>query len=165
MKRVDQHRNSLVRTILLAILALIIFGSAIIYWQAAAPYHDAQQNAVKLAKRYGKLKKTANFYLFNRKQTYFTVAGTNQQNQAVYVMIAQKSAHINIYQQASGISQQQAEKIVKQDQRPKKIMKTALGKWGKTPVWEVTYLNHQGRLSYTLLKFKNGDLVKTIQNL
>lgn len=165
MKRVEQNNHSLKKTILWALLALVVFGSAIIYWQAAAPYHDAQQNAVKLAKRYGGLKKASAFYLFNRKQTYYTVAGINRQNQSVYVMISQKSAHINIYQHKSGISSQKAIQLVKQEQHPKKILKTALGKWDKTPVWEVTYLNRNGRLSYTLLKFKDGSLVKTIQNL
>ncbi|MFT8393013.1 MAG: DUF5590 domain-containing protein [Liquorilactobacillus ghanensis] len=165
MKRADQHRSRLTKTIAWALLVLVIVGAGIIYWQAAAPLNDARKSAVTMAKKYGKLKSTSAFYWYNRQQTFYTVAGKNRDNQAVYVMVAQKGGHINIYQRKSGITSQQAQQTVKNSEHPKKIIKTALGKWKKRPVWEVTYVNKNGRMCYTLLSFKNGSLVKTIQNI
>ncbi|AUJ31837.1 MAG: DUF5590 domain-containing protein [Liquorilactobacillus nagelii] len=165
MRRADQHRNQLIRTIAWALLVLVVVGAGIIYWQAAAPLTDAKKSAVAMAEKYGKLKSTSAFYWYNRQQTYYTVAGKNQANQSVYVMVAQKGGHINIYQQSSGITSQQAQQTVKSSQHPRKIVKTAFGKWKKQAVWEVTYVNKNGRMCYTLLSFKNGSLVKTIQNI
>lgn len=43
MRRADQHRNQLIRTIAWALLVLVVVGAGIIYWQAAAPLTDAKK--------------------------------------------------------------------------------------------------------------------------
>ena len=45
------------------------------------------------------------------------------------------------------------------------ITNVGMGMKGKTPVWEVTYLNAYGNLCYDIIAFKNGDIIKTIQNI
>ncbi|KRL04224.1 DUF5590 domain-containing protein [Liquorilactobacillus oeni] len=153
------------RLISLAVLAIVFFGGLIIFWQSAAPRRDAKTNAVNFARKYAGLKDETDFYLFNRKKTYFTVAGTNNKNQQIYVIIAKKGGQTVILKQSSGIREQQANSLIKKNKKPQKILKTTLGIWQKSPVWEVTYLNHQGNLCYTLFAFKNGKVVKEIENL
>ena len=72
---------------------------------------------------------------------------------------------INIYGQEDGISAETAKKAVRKRQDVKKITNVGMGMKGKTPVWEVTYLNAYGNLCYDIIAFKNGDIIKTIQNI
>ena len=72
---------------------------------------------------------------------------------------------INIYGQEDGISAETAKKAVRKRQEVKKITNVGMGMKGKTPVWEVTYLNAYGNLCYDIIAFKNGDIIKTIQNI
>lgn len=169
MQRMRQVKRKNTRTrklISIAILVVLVCGGGlIVYWQAGAPKRAAQANAVSFARKYAGLKNETNFYLFNRKATYFTVAGTNTKGQQVYVIIAKKGGRTVVLNQSAGISEQRASSLVKSQEKSSRVLKTNLGIWQKKPVWEVTYLNRSGKLCYTLFAFKNGKTVKEIQNL
>ena len=164
MKRAKSYRSGLKKLFVAAVVVIILFGVFIILWQAQAPRETAEKNAVSFAQKHADLKKETDFYLFNRKKTYFTVAGTNSKKQKIYVIIAKKGGATKILQQKKGISEEDALTLVKK-QKPKKVLKAALGLWSNEPVWEVTYLNKSGNLCYILYAYKNGDMVKSIQNI
>ncbi|KRL00063.1 DUF5590 domain-containing protein [Liquorilactobacillus capillatus] len=165
MKRKNYGRSRLRKIMVFAMAVIIIFGTFIIYTQLTAPKKEARSEATTLARKYAKLKTVKNFYWYNRQRTYFTVTGQNTSGQDVYVVIAQKGGQINIYSHDKGIDEQKARTIVQRDQQPRKITKVAMGMWQKKPVWEVTYLNKYNNLCYDLISFKDGSLVKTIQNI
>ncbi|KRM97504.1 hypothetical protein FC19_GL001545 [Liquorilactobacillus aquaticus DSM 21051] len=165
MRRTKYYRNNLKRIIVLATVIIVAFGAFVIYSQLTSPRREARAEATKLAQKYAKLKTVKNFYWYNRQKTYFTVDGQNNSGQNIYVVIAQKGGQINIYSHDKGISDSQARSIVRKEHQPKKITKIAMGMWKNKPVWEITYLNKSNRLCYDLVSFKNGSMLKTIQNI
>lgn len=42
-----------------------------------------------MAKKYGNVRKAEDFYVFNRKQTYYTIYKANKRGQEVYVITSQ----------------------------------------------------------------------------
>ncbi|KRM90897.1 DUF5590 domain-containing protein [Liquorilactobacillus cacaonum] len=164
MKRVKGYRSGVKKLFAIAFIVVVFFGVGIIYWQAQSPRETAEKNAISFARKHADLKSETAFYLFNRKQTYFTVAGTNTKNQKIFVIIAKKGGATKVLLQNKGISETGAIALAKKE-NPKKILKATLGLWSNNPVWEVTYLNNSGNLCYVLYNYKNGNMVKSIQNI
>lgn len=164
MKRAKDYRSGTKKLFAVAVIVVLLFGVFIIWWQAQSPKETAEKNAVSFARKHAALKTETDFYLFNREKTYFTVAGTNSKKQKIYVIIAKKGGATKILQQKKGITEEDAVSLAKKE-KPKKILKTALGLWSNEPVWEVTYLNKSDNLCYILYAYKDGNTVKSIQNI
>src|SRR5699024_10602138 len=126
---------------------------------------SSKKRSYLVAKKYGNVRKAEDFYVFNRKQTYYTIYGTNKRGQEVYVITSQNDKKVNIYAQDKEITVNKAKKIVKVERKRKKITKTSLGLVNNKPVWEVTYLNNQNNICYDLISFKTGKIIKSIQNI
>ena len=156
-------RAKTIRNVLIVIIVVVLLlwgGFAI----ANHPKKVAEKQAVSLAKKYGHLKSTSAFYIYNRDQTYYTVAGKNKKKQKLLVLVSQKG-NIRVEKQADGLTAAEAKAKVRADEKPKKILKVALGVFNDKVVWEVTYRNQKGNLCYDLINFKNGKYVQQINNL
>lgn len=153
-----------VRNLLLIILLVFLLGWSI-YAFGNHPRRAADRQALQIARKYANLKSQSAFYIYNREKTYYTVAGKNQANQSILVIIPQKGGSVRVVKQASGITRNQALTKVWNSEKPRKVLKVAPGIFNNKTVWEVTYLNHQGKLCYDLLNFKSGQLVQQINNL
>ena len=151
MQKKQHGKLYLFMGVLLAMVAVL--G---IFFKSVQPENEAHKEAVRLAKKYAHLKK---------EETFYTVFGTNADNQKIYAIVSKNGKKINIYGQEDGISAETAKKAVRKRQDVKKITNVGMGMKGKTPVWEVTYLNAYGNLCYDIIAFKNGDIIKTIQNV
>ena len=165
MKNVDESTLVLKKTIVLGTIIIFIFSLFAFYSYVKAPQKQAQRQAYALAKKYAHVTKPTAFYWYNRDKTYFTVAGTNNEKEKVYVIISKKGNKINIYAQNKGITATKAQSIVTKLRKPKKIFKVALGLKDNEVVWEVSYRNAYNRLCYDLISFKDGTILKTIQNI
>lgn len=169
-RREIQRENSenrslrIVRNLLLIILLIFLLGWGI-YAVGNHPRAAARRQAVQIARKYAGLKKTNAFYSYNREKTYYTVAGTNNKNQAILVIVPQKGGNVRVVKQSSGITKNQALTTVWQKEKPKKVLKVAPGVFNDHVVWEVTYQNSKGNLCYDLLRFSNGKLIQQINNL
>ncbi|WP_251546368.1 cell wall elongation regulator TseB-like domain-containing protein [Limosilactobacillus caecicola] len=152
------------RRVVITILVLIL-----VLWISFAianhPRSQARREAYSMAKKYAHVDHPSGFYVYNRESTYYTVAGKNQQGKQVLVVIPEKGGNIHIIKQSAGISSQQAISKVRQNERPKRILRTALGYFNSKAVWEVTYINKKGALCYDLINFKTGQFIQQIDNL
>ena len=160
MQKKQHGKLYLFMGVLLAMVAVL--G---IFFKSVQPENEAHKEEVRLAKKYAHLKKEDAFYRYSRDKTFYTVFGTNADNQKIYAIVSKNGKKINIYGQEDGISAETAKKAVRKRQDVKKITNVGMGMKGKTPVWEVTYLNAYGNLCYDIIAFKNGDIIKTIQNI
>ncbi|WP_295728139.1 DUF5590 domain-containing protein [uncultured Limosilactobacillus sp.] len=152
------------RRIVLTILVLIL-----VCWISFAianhPRRQARHEAYSMAKQYAHVDHPTGFYVYNRDRTYYTVAGKNQHNKQVLVIIPDKGGHITIINQSKGINRQQAVARVSSSERPRRIIRTAPGYFNDRIVWEVTYINSKGALCYDLINFHTGKFVQKINNL
>ncbi|QEA53746.1 DUF5590 domain-containing protein [Loigolactobacillus coryniformis] len=150
---------------LIGVILLIIVSALLIYHAANKPAVTARREAVSLAEKYAHVTTVDDFYWFNRKHSYLTVAGQTKQHKAVFVIIAQKGGKITVLDQSAGISRNTALKRVWRTQAPKKVYNAALGLYHNKPVWEVSFADENGKLGYQTLAFKTGKSVKLIKNI
>lgn len=136
-----------------------------IYAVGNHPKAEAERQATTIAKRYANLKTRTDFYIYNRENTYYTVAGKNNKGQRILVIVPQKNGSVRVVKQSTGLTEQQALAQVKSNEHPKRVLKAVPGIFNDKVVWEVTYLNSKGNLCYDLINFKTGSYVQQINNL
>lgn len=153
-----------IRDLLILIILIFLVGWSI-YAVGNHPKAEAERQATSIAKRYADLKTRTGFYIYNRENTYYTVAGKNNKGQKILVIVPQKNGSVRIVKQSTGLTEQQALAQVKSNEHPKKVLKAVPGIFNDKVVWEVTYLNQKGNLCYDLINFKTGSFVQQINNL
>ncbi len=146
------------------IVAFIAGSIGIIFHEALRPAKTAAGQTVSIARQKG-ISDTGDFLTYNRQHTYYSVSGRNAKNQAVYVVVAKQNGQTKILKQSDGTSKTAILRQVWQKNNPKKVLNIGLGIRKSEPVWEVTYLNQKGNLCYDLIRFKDGTMVQSIQNL
>lgn len=154
----------MIRDLLILIILIFLVG-----WSICAvgnhPKAEAERQATTIAKRYANLKTRTDFYIYNRENTYYTVAGKNNKGQRILVIVPQKNGSVRVVKQSTGLTEQQALAQVKSNEHPKRVLKAVPGIFNDKVVWEVTYLNSKGNLCYDLINFKTGSYVQQINNL
>lgn len=130
--------------------------------------HDktvAQTRVTALAKSKANLTTVSNFFIYNQERTYYSVAGVNNKNQQLLVIVPANSNHVTVLKQSSGITSREATQVVQKRHQIRRVLHTALGIYKKAPVWEVAYYNTKGKLNYALVNFKTGKIVEQMNNL
>ncbi len=146
------------------VVLLIICASFIVVHESEKPMDQARQQTITMARKYAGLVTVDNFYAANLNQTYYSVAGTNNKNQKVYVIVAKQGGGVTIIDQNKGITDTQVRSII-QAKRPTKINSISLTLQNKTPFWVVSYLDSKGKLCFATLSFKNGNVVSVVSNI
>lgn len=154
----------MIRDLLILIILIFLVGWSI-YAVGNNPKAEAERQATTIAKRYANLKTRTDFYIYNRENTYYTVAGKNNKGQRILVIVPQKNGSVRVVKQSTGLTEQQALAQVKSNEHPKRVLKAVPGIFNDKVVWEVTYLNSKGNLCYDLINFKTGSYVQQINNL
>ncbi len=154
----------MIRDLLILIILIFLVGWSI-YAVGNHPKAEAERQATTIAKRYANLKTRTDFYIYNRENTYYTVAGKNNKDQRILVIVPQKNGSVRVVKQSTGLTEQQALAQVKSNEHPKRVLKAVPGIFNDKVVWEVTYLNSKGNLCYDLINFKTGSYVQQINNL
>lgn len=154
----------MIRDLLILIILIFLVGWSI-YAVGNHPKAEAERQATTIAKRYANLKTRTDFYIYNRENTYYTVAGKNNKGQRILVIVPQKNGSVRVVKQSTGLTEQQALAQVKSNEHPKRVLKAVPGIFNDKVVWEVTYLNSKGNLCYDLINFKMGSYVQQINNL
>ena len=153
-----------IRDLLILIILIFLVGWSI-YAVGNHPKAEAERQATTIAKRYANLKTRTDFYIYNRENTYYTVAGKNNKGQRILVIVPQKNGSVRVVKQSTGLTEQQALAQVKSNEHPKRVLKAVPGIFNDKVVWVVTYLNSKGNLCYDLINFKTGSYVQQINNL
>lgn len=154
----------MIRDLLILIILIFLVGWSI-YAVGNHPKAEAERQATTIAKRYANLKTRTDFYIYNRENTYYTVAGKNNKGQRILVIVPQKNGSVRVVKQSTGLTEQQALAQVKSNEHPKRVLKAVPGIFNDKVVWEVTYLSSKGNLCYDLINFKTGSYVQQINNL
>lgn len=159
-RRFDWLKFSLISGLIVLIIAVIgIFAKSL------SPYQQLRSQAERIATNRADLKTVNGFWWYNRDKSYLSVAGRTQKNKSVYVVIQQKTGKVDILNQKSGITRQQAIQQATSANNPKKILNASLGKRGSEFVWDIGYLSKSGKLNYVTYSFRSGEQLNAIKNL
>ncbi|KRM59289.1 cell wall elongation regulator TseB-like domain-containing protein [Secundilactobacillus malefermentans] len=151
--------------IVLVVIIVLILSGLFILNRATAPNSRAQRQAISLSQKYAGLKSYSQVYWTNLHKTYYTVDGTNKQNQAVYVVVPKKGGNLRVLKQKNGLTRNQVLQRVWQNRNPKKVLRASISIFNEKPAWVVTYLSQQGKLCYETIQFSNGKVLQKIVNI
>lgn len=145
---------------------IVILSCVLIFFiRADRPMSRAREEALELAQAHTDLTTVTDFYWFTRKETYFTLIGTNSKDEEVLVIIPQSGEKITVMKPSEGLSEEEVlAKVMTADQGIQ-IKKVTLGMVDQQPTWEVVAKTANNDLNYYLVDFKTGDIFDSIKNL
>ena len=149
----------------IVVMIVVIAFSISVYQTASKPLHKAEDEAFAVAKSSAGIAKVDDFYWYNGTETYFTVTGTNQEDEAVIAIVAQDGGETTVLNQADIITEAEAVQLTRQAVNPKEILEARIGIEEDTPIWEVAYKQENGRLGYYVLTLETGEWIKGIENI
>jgi uncharacterized protein YpmB len=164
-EEIQEKKKVTILLSLVAALLVIIVGIVIFYIRANQPMAQAKKEAIAIAENQANLQKADHFYWFTRKKTYFSVTGKNNQGSEIAVIIPKSGEKITVLEQKDGISEAQARETITAAHPQEAIVKVALGMYDGEPVWEVMTKNSQKELTYYLLSFAKGGVVREIKEV
>lgn len=155
---------------MLSILIIAVVGicsaMGILYTVAKNPQDTEFDRVSKLVQDQGLIEEVETVYSYNSVKSYIAVIGTTTEQEPVAYLVDKENYQSAFEVQFStGVTQQFAEDLVKENQAVKEILYTKLGYEEVGPVWEVTFVNEDNALSYTYVNFITGDWWKRISNL
>ncbi|MFJ8527079.1 DUF5590 domain-containing protein [Bacillus sp. NPDC094106] len=125
-----------------------------------------ESKAVEIAKEKAKLTKVESVDYYNGKSSYTVVQGVDEKGEQIIAWVPEKKGDVLVKKKSEGISEKQAvQKMTEQlkeeskepkPKPPKEILKVKLGAENDVPVWEITYIDQEGRYTYYYLEFQNG---------
>lgn len=136
----------LVVTVIASITAMLVV--------ATKPYVDAEKQVIAIAKSKADIRTVSEFNIYNGQVTYYGLLGKSSKGEKLALIVSKDSGVVDIYKQSDGISKSVAEKAAKA-YGAKKISYVHLGKYKKTPIWEV-----KSGTKYFLVDFISGQVIK-----
>ncbi|UQS85359.1 PepSY domain-containing protein [Apilactobacillus apisilvae] len=163
--KISKNRlNKIYKWIIILIILLIAFTIGIFLW-ARQPIADAKKQAFNIAEKKAKITKTSNFFMSDVNRTYYTVEGTNKNNQVNYVIIDKKTGNINIVPKKNTISKEKAIDIANSSTPINKLISAAPTIFNGKAAWVISYFNKKDNLCYITIDLKSGKVIQSISNL
>jgi len=92
------------------------------------------------------------------------IKGKNRDGENIIVWVPKaKDKDITVKKESEGLTEREALAMVreglalKDDQRPKEIVRVKLGMIENTPVYEISYIDQKGRYSFLYIDFYEGN--------
>lgn len=154
----------LIKWLIAIIILLIIMMIGLLLW-ARLPISTAKSQATDLAEKKAGITKVDRFYMSDLNRTYYTIQGTNKEKQNVLAIIEKKTGNINIVKTSDGISSDKAKNITNAKQSIGKLISVAPTMFNGKPAWAVSYFNNKNGLTYFVVDFKTGKIIRFIDNV
>ena len=132
--------------IIVIVVTLIASVTAILI-VATKPYVDAEKKVIAIAESKADIRTVTEFDIYHGESTYYGLLGKSSQGEKLAVIMSPDSGVV-------GISKSVAKKAAKA-YGAKEISYVHLGKYGKTPIWEV-----KSGTQYYLVDFISGQVIK-----
>lgn len=150
---------------LAVVMSVVLVFSITLLMISQDPIKKAEKETVAIAKETAGLETATDFYWYNREKTYFSVAGLNEADEEMMVIVAKDGGDTIILNQDEFITEQQAKEMTREDKGSVEILEARIGLEGAMPIWEISYKQENGRLGYYVLTAKSGKWVSDIENI
>lgn len=127
--------------------------------------NQARKEAIAIAEKQADIDEVQDFFWFTRENTYFTVIGKNKEGEQMAVIIPKTGKSIKVFPMKDGIDSAEAQKLVIATNPDLSVSSVRLGLYKNQPVWEVAGSQQDGKRNFYLISFKDGEEVKTIENI
>ncbi|CAI8700577.1 Peptidase M4 [Bacillus sp. IT-79MI2] len=142
-------------TIIIVIVAIGLYGVHV-YNATMEKKIPKESKVVEIAKEKAKLTKVKTVDYYNGKSSYAVVQGVDEKGEQIIVWVPEKKGNVLVRKKNEGISEKKALQIVAGERKPKELVKAKLGAENDVPLWEITYIDQEGRYTYYYLEFQDG---------
>ncbi|MDM5154167.1 DUF5590 domain-containing protein [Bacillus sp. DX1.1] len=141
--------------IIIVIVAIGLYGVHI-YNTTMEKKIPKESKTIEMAKEKAKLTKVEKVDYYNGKSSYAVVQGVDEKGEQTIVWVPEKKGNVLVRKKSEGISEKKAIQIVASERKPKEFVKVKLGAENDVPLWEITYIDQEGRYTYYYLEFQDG---------
>ncbi|PDZ75059.1 cell wall elongation regulator TseB-like domain-containing protein [Bacillus pseudomycoides] len=141
--------------IIIVIVAIGLYGVHV-YNATMEKKIPKESKVVEIAKEKAKLTKVKTVDYYNGKSSYAVVQGVDEKEEQIIVWVPEKKGNVLVRKKNEGISEKKALQIVAGERKPKELVKAKLGAENDVPLWEITYIDQEGRYTYYYLEFQDG---------
>lgn len=160
----QMKRNFFISTVVL--LFLLIVASYSLFFSAQRPLIQAEKEARIIARDTADMIRFEDFYWYNGTQgTFFTVAGWDEADRYLYVIIKQDGGDTTILDSREVVTEEEAKSITQAAKAPARILEARLGVGEDIPFWEVTYKREDGSLAYVAISALTAEVLHEYGNL
>ncbi|PDY46550.1 cell wall elongation regulator TseB-like domain-containing protein [Bacillus pseudomycoides] len=142
-------------TIIIVIVAIGLYGVHV-YNATMEKKIPKESKVIEIAKEKAKLTKVKTVDYYNGKSSYAVVQGVDEKGEQIIVWVPEKKGNVLVRKKNEGISEKKALQIVAGERKPKELVKAKLGAENDVPLWEITYIDQEGRYTYYYLEFQDG---------
>ncbi|PGT87425.1 MULTISPECIES: cell wall elongation regulator TseB-like domain-containing protein [Bacillaceae] len=152
--------------IFIAVFSVIFIAAVWIFtatYQAAREqYTNGHEQSKKKAMESANLSTITEITTFNSDKQYHVLTGEKANNEGVYVWVYKKEKEdkMLVKKRSSGITLDEAIKIVNNEYDPSEIISVQLGMDEEIPIWEVKYKDKSDRYTFDYVNFYDGEIIK-----
>lgn len=150
---------------LAVVMSFVLVCSITLLTISQEPIKKAEKETIIIAKEAAGLVTVSDFYWYNRDKTYFSVVGSNKDDEEIMVIVTKDGGATTILNQDEFITEKQAKELTREAKGSVDILEARIGLEGDIPIWEVSYKEENGRLGYYVLTAKSGKWVSNIENI
>lgn len=140
--------------ILAFLLIFVVIQSIYLYNRALEPINKAEKTAVRLAEEHYKLKKIKEVTYFNGEESFQIIHALDNNDENIIIWVPEKNTkNLVMKKKEDGLTEKQVKKFAVSELDIKKLKDIRLGMKQGTPVWEITFIDSEGRYSFYYLQF------------
>ncbi|WP_088044121.1 DUF5590 domain-containing protein [Bacillus sp. EAC] len=146
---------------------LVILGLSIIFLalflistiqSSLSPLNNEKSKAEDIVLNEGYLKNVSSSDYYHGKEKAVIVRGKDNSNKEIIAWV--QGEDVIVRKKSDGLSKEEIIQKVVSERGPKEIHKVKLGIENKIPLWEVVYIDQNGRYNFYYAAFENGELLK-----
>ncbi|HET7615475.1 MAG TPA: DUF5590 domain-containing protein [Bacillales bacterium] len=143
------------------LIALVIKG-VVLYHGVESRQQQIKKHAITEAKRKYDVKQVIKATTYRGTHAYVVVLGIDKNGKKTYVWLPRDKGKAYVKPASEGWSRQKVVNYVASKLDPKKIIDIRPGIEENIPVWEIVFIDHNGRYTFYYLRFDGQDWVKNI---
>lgn len=149
--------------VIAALAVAAVWQGSLLYQDVFAGREQAEQQAAQRAKEKYGLNNVNEVSFYHGNEAYFVVKGTAANDEILYVWVPKKDGKFFKRNAEHSWSKAKVEKQIRQTKNVKKLIDIRPGisdlpveVTQEVPVWEIFYINTDGRYVFQYLKFEDG---------
>lgn len=145
----------------LLVFIVVIWQTIYLYNLATTSLKTEQKKAISKAKSQYELTEILDVTYFNGEDPYQVIRAKDKNAEEIIIWVSENEDQKMISRNSeSGINKQQVQKFAQSELNIKQLKDIRLGIKKETPVWEITFIDHDHRLSLFYLHFSGETWIE-----
>lgn len=146
--------------IFFVLFVLFIIFLIVYYRIIRSPYIDEERVALEVMYANTNIVKVNDTFFYHGTDAYHVIEGIDEDGEEKIVWVDTTKGEVIVRNKSDGLTKEAVKQFALEKLAAEKIISIRLGIEQQLPVYEITYLDEEGRYAYYYMTFKNGTFVK-----